>query len=445
MADRSASLPVPPHNLEAEQGVLGSMVLDNASIGEVLEFVDASSFYKAAHREMFQAITALFERGEAVDLVTLREELLRRSLPAELRLEETLVAVADSVPSSANAAHYARIVRDKKLLRDVLRAARETLAEVQSSGEDARRVLDDAEQRLFEIARRGEGSETSHIREILSRTFDRLDRMQEGGGKITGIPTGFYDLDDLTCGLQPSELIIVAGRPSMGKTSFALSVADHIGTVEGGAVAIFSLEMVKDQVANNLLCSRAGVDSRKLRLGRVEDEDWKRMLQAASELHGAPLFIDDTPGLSLMMLRAKARRLVAQHQLKLIIVDYLQLMEAPRAENRQQEISRLSRGLKMVARELELPVLVLSQLNRAVDHREDHRPRMSDLRESGSIEQDADLVCFLYRAEYYEETEDNKGVAEVIVAKQRNGPVGTLRLQFQAECMRFHNLTFQRA
>jgi replicative DNA helicase len=370
----------------------------------------------------------------------LREELHQRDQLEASGGEEYLAHLINAVPSAANAEHYARIVRDHALKRAIIHCAQDMIREAHESPEDGRELLDHAESMLFTLSRDDGASGPAGIGDVLKDTIATIDRTQQGN--LTGLSTGYFELDDITCGLQPSELIVIAGRPSMGKTSFALNLADHAAVDDGKAVAVFSLEMAKKQLVQNMLCSRARVNAHSVRKGSLAESEWEMITTTLGPLSEAPIFIDDTPALSATQLRAKARRLKARHDIGLIIVDYLQLMEARRAENRQQEISQISRGLKGLARELEVPLIAISQLNRSVDAREDHRPRMSDLRESGAIEQDADLILFLFREEYYEPREDNRNIAELIVAKQRNGPTGTVKLMFEARWMRFENLSF---
>ncbi|MHC4861065.1 MAG: replicative DNA helicase [Planctomycetota bacterium] len=432
---------VPPQDLQAERAVLGSVLIDNEVLGDVLTLLDRRDFYRTSHQVIFGSITELFDRGEAVDVVILRDELQRTGNLEKAGGEEALLDLSDAVPTSANADHYARIVRDLSLRRAVVRECTKAVQQAYEGEMEGRELLDFAEGLLFNLDREAEAGETVHIGDVLTPLFKEID---SGKQSLTGLQTHFHELDDLTGGLQPSELIVVAGRPSMGKTTIALNVAEQIGVVEKVPVAIFSLEMAKAQLVMNMLCSNARVNAHSLRRGVVQPDEWPKLSAAAGRLSDAAIFVDDTPALSVLGLRAKVRRLKARQNIGMVIVDYLQLMEAPRAENRQQEITHITRSLKSLARELEIPVIAISQLNRAVDAREDHRPRMSDLRESGAIEQDADLILFLYRDEYYDPREDNQGIAEVIVAKQRNGPTGSVKLTFLNRFMRFENLaTYQ--
>jgi replicative DNA helicase len=428
---------VPPHDVAAERAVLGSVLIDSVAVAEVVGALDASDFYVGAHQVIFSAVEDLFARSIAVDVVILREELARTSMLERAGGEEGIYALSEAVPTAANAQHYARIVRDLSLRRSVIRECTRAVQAAYEGEEGGRELLDYAEGLLFALDREGGSTASTHIKDIVTPLFKEID---EGNLGRTGIPTHFYEIDDLIGGLQPANLIVVAGRPSMGKTTLALNIAEQVGIVENKPVVIFSLEMSKSQVALNMLCSNARVNAQNLRRKQIRPEEWSKLSEAAGRLSGSPIFIDDTPSLSVLALRAKVRRLRHQHGVALVIVDYMQMMEAPRAENRQQEISMISRSLKGIARELNVPVIAVSQLSRAVESREDHRPRMSDLRESGAIEQDADLIIFLYRDEYYDPREENRGRAEGIIAKQRNGPTGTVHLSFQAQFMRFENL-----
>lgn len=453
---------LPPHSLEAEMALLGSLILDPNGVMDVLSMVSsADQFYAAAHGRIFQTIVRVYDEHRSGDLVQLVDALRGAGVLEEVGGEEFLVRLADTVPSAANAVHYARIVADKARVRRLVRAAGEIVYDAYHAGEleseGVRELLDRAESAIFEVAQEDQASDPQLLKHLLDLEIDRLEAI-EGQG-ISGLPTGFDDLDKKLRGLQEGELIIVAARPSMGKTALALNLAEQValggrtpGDRSGGArvpVAIFSLEMSKAALVQRLLSARSGVEGTKFRDGSLRDDDFQRVLAACNELSDARLFIDDTPGLSVMQLRARARRLAAQHGVRAIMIDYLQLLTAPGAgrESRQVEVSAISRQIKALARELKVPIVCLSQLNRASEQREGNRPRMSDLRESGSIEQDADVVVLLHREEYYhigtpawaEENPDKVGVAELIIAKQRNGPTGTVRLTWDARTTRFKN------
>jgi replicative DNA helicase len=430
---------IPPQNLEAEACVLGSILLDNETAALVVPYLRKEHFYKTAHQLIYEAIIDLVNENKAVDAVILRDELERKGKLEEVGGTLYLTEIMETVPSAANAEYYAGIVRDKSSLRSLIRVSTEIIRDAYEAQDSTAEILDRAEKHFFEVTQKRVASQALPISEVLKETFDLIDSLHGDGSGVTGLSTGFYDLNEITNGFQPSELAILAGRPSMGKTTLALNILENIGVEQQRPAAFFSLEMSKQQVAQNLLCLMSGVDAHKMRKGMLEDSDWHKLSREAGRLSEAPIFIDDTPGLSTMELRAKARRLKAFQNIQLVVLDYLQLMEVySRAESRQQEISMISRMLKSLARELEIPVLALSQLSRAVEARESHRPRLSDLRESGAIEQDADLVMLMYREEYYKpEKEEAKRKAEVIVAKQRNGPTGSVQLIFLKEFLKF--------
>lgn len=436
-----------PHSPEAEAALLGSMILDSRVIGDVIQVItDAGDFYKPAHAAIYQVLVEAYDRNEPVDLVQLSQRLRDRGLLEEVGGVPYLVELAESVPSPANAVYYAKEVRQKAQLRRLIDAAGRILQDAFTSADPADQILDRAEKEIFQVAESRLSQEATDLGTLVQELYDQLAARHGQGPMLTGLETGFHDLDELTSGLQKGEMIVIAGRPSMGKTALALSMAEHIAIVRKQPAAIFSLEMSRQQLAQRLLCSRSGVDSHRVRRNMIREEEFHSLVMAVSELAESRLFIDDTPGITLLALRAKARRLVVQHDVRVIFIDYLQLMSSPGAESRQQEVSELSRGIKALARELNIPVVCLSQLNRSPENREGHRPRMSDLRESGSIEQDADVIMLLHREEYYHDEEwkrenpDKVGVAEVIVAKQRNGPVGTVELQFNPSLAKFNNL-----
>jgi replicative DNA helicase len=430
---------VPPHSIEAEICALGSMLLSSDIIPDVMEILNAGSFYREAHRKIFQAIHDLYLRGEAVDPITVAEVLKSRNQLEEVGGKSYLLDLVSSVPTAANAVHYARIVEKDATLRQLIRAATEIAHISYEAPEDVGKVLDKAESLIFGVAKKRISEQFIPLKELVTEAFEEIEKLYEKDTKVTGLPTGFPELDNLTSGLHPSDLIIVAARPAMGKTSFVLGIAEHLAIREKVPVAIFSLEMSRYQLVQRLLCSEARVDAQALRTGRVNDSDWQRLSRAVGYLAEAPLYIDDTPNITILELKAKARRLMTREKLGLIIVDYLQLMQSEaRSENRQQEISEISRALKILGRELNVPVIAVSQLSRAVEQRGDKRPMLSDLRESGALEQDADLVIFIYRDEYYnKDNEENRGIAEIIVAKHRNGPTGVINLAFLQNYTKF--------
>lgn len=432
---------LPPQNLEAEQSVLGAMLIDKEAIARVQEVLRAEDFYREAHRHIYDVITGLFDRGEAVDLITVTEELRRRGRLEAIGGVSYLTTLANIVPTAANVEYYARIVEEKSLLRALIKAATEIVARGYAAQEEIDDLLDGAEQLIFEIGQRRNRQSFFSLKELMVEAFGRIEKLFKEKGGVTGVPTGFRELDQLTSGLQPSELIVVAARPSMGKTQFCLNLARHAAVHHRLPVAIFSLEMSREQLALRLLSSEAGVDGQRLRTGFLQDSDWGRLGLAMGRLGDAPMYIDDTPGASVAEVRARARRMKAEKDLGLIVIDYLQLMQTrTRIENRQQEISEISRSLKALARELKVPVVAASQLSRAVESRPDKRPLLSDLRESGAIEQDADVVAFIYREDYYKPDSEKKNIAQIIVAKQRNGPVGEVELYFDKETGRFIDL-----
>jgi replicative DNA helicase len=434
---------LPPQNLDAEMAVLGSMLLDEEAVAAATEKLDAACFYKDTHRKIFQAISDLYNANKAVDLITLTEALKKDDSLEAIGGASYLTSLANAVPTAANINHYAGIVREKYILRTLINNSTKIIAVARESEGNIAEVVDTAERLIFEVSdHRNQGS-YQHLKEIVKESIETIDRLYQNKAHVTGIPTGYIDFDLKTAGLQPSDLIIVAGRPSMGKSAFALGIAEYAGVIEKVPTAIFSLEMSKEQLVQRMLCSHARVDAHKVRTGYLATSDWPRLTAAAGKLSESPIYIDDTPAISVMELRARARRLKSHHGVKLIILDYMQLMRgsATSMESRQQEISEISRSLKALARELSVPVIAISQLSRAVESRTDHRPQLSDLRESGAIEQDADVVVLILREEYYNPSPDNQGVAEAIIAKQRNGPVGSLKLAFIKEFTRFDNLS----
>lgn len=448
-----ATLPPPdraaPYAAEAEISVLGGMLLDADAVARAVEVVDDTMFYREANRRVFRAMARLFQRGAVIDPVTVNEELKKTGESETVGGIGYLAELLDAVPTAANIEYHARIVRERALLRRLIEASSQIIRDAYDVGERTiEELLDHAEQRIFQVAESHEREGFVWIKKILYPTFEKIEQLQSAQGGITGVPTGFYDLDEMTGGFQRGDLVIVAARPSMGKTAFVTGSALNAAISHQMPVAIFSLEMSKEQLVQRMLCSEALVDLGRLLRGRLTDDDYVRLAQAAGHLNTAPLWIDDSGSLSVMEMRAKARRLKAdQPELGLIMVDYIQLMRASgQAENRQQEVSEISRNLKALAKELGVPIIALSQLSRAPEQRADHRPQLSDLRESGSLEQDADLVMFLYRPEYYMSQLDARekgieGKAELIIGKQRNGPTGLVDLFFRRECARFESFT----
>ncbi len=433
---------IPPQNLEAEMAVLGSMLLDEEAVSVAVEKLDSACFYKDTHKKIFQAISDLFNANKAIDLITLIDALKKDGTLEEVGGGSYLTSLANAVPTAANINHYANIVRERYILRTLITNSTKIISFCHESQGNIAEVVDTAERLIFEVSDRRNQGTYLHLKEIVKDSIETIDKLYQNKAHVTGIPTGYVDFDIKTAGLQPSDLIIIAGRPSMGKSAFALGIAEYAGVIEKVPTAIFSLEMSKEQLGQRMLCSHARVDAHKVRTGYLATSDWPRLTAAAGKLSEAPIYIDDTPAISVMELRAKARRLKSHHGIKLIILDYMQLMRgsAMNMESRQQEISEISRSLKALARELSVPVIAISQLSRAVESRTDHRPQLSDLRESGAIEQDADVVVLILREEYYNPSPDNQGVAEAIIAKQRNGPVGSLKLAFIKEYTRFDNL-----
>ena len=437
-------LKLPPQNLEAEQSILGGILLHNQALNQVLEILNKDDFYSEAHRKIFASILDLSERNEPCDLITLSNALRDNKYLDQIGGMVYLSQLVDNVPSAANIAYYSKIVKQKAILRKLIGTATDILDRSYGIGSDIDSVLDEAEQSIFQIAQNKIKPAFSPLKEVIKDSFKTIEKLYEKKELITGVATGFEKLDELTAGLQKSDLIVIAGRPSMGKTAFALNIAQYAAIQEAVPVAIFSLEMAKEQLAMRMLASEARVDSQRMRKGFLGETDWPKLTTAAGSLSDALIFIDDTPAISALEMKAKARRLKAEHGLGLVILDYLQLMKGSESsrDSREQEISEISRSLKALAKELSIPVIALSQLNRKVEDRTNRRPQMADLRESGAIEQDADVIIFLYRDEVYNKSEDNpeKGIAEVIIGKQRNGPVGTVKVAFLERYTRFENL-----
>ena len=434
---------VPPQNLEAESSVLGGILLENDAINQVLELLRAEDFYRESHRKVFRAMMELSDRAEPVDLITLSEFLKSRNELEAVGGTAYLASLADFVPTAANISYYARIVREKSILRSLISTATDIATRGYEEQGNVEEFLDAAEKVIFDISEKKIKASFVAVGDMIKDTLKTVEKLYERKEMVTGVPSGYEDLDRLTAGLQPADLIIVAGRPGMGKTAFALNIATN-AAFSGVGTAVFSLEMAREQLVLRMLCCEARVNSSKVRSGYLGERDFPQLAKAAGRLHEAPIYVDDTPAISILELRAKARRLVRDRTKKigLIVVDYLQLMRGMgAASNREQEISEISRSLKALAKELNVPVIALSQLNRRVEDRSDRRPMMSDLRESGAIEQDADVIMFIYRDEVYNKDENKKGIAEVIVAKQRNGPIDTVKLTFLNEYTRFESYT----
>lgn len=439
--DISAIGRIPPHNLDAEQAVLGCMLLDTDIIPTVTELIKGEDFYRDDHREICEAILDLSERAGPIDIITVSEQLQLRGTLDKIGGLDYLANISNSVPTTANARHYAKIVEEKSLLRKLIKASADISSMSYEASEEAVYVLDRAEKSIFDILQKRNTQGFTHIKDILLETFNRLEELYNSKGFITGIPTGFTDLDYKTAGLQNSDLVLIAARPGMGKTAMALNIAQYASVQRHVPVAIFNLEMSKDQLVNRMLCSEVMVDSQKMRTGKLEDDDWNKIAQALAPLSDAPIYIDDTPGITVMDIRSKCRRLKLEKNLGLVVIDYLQLMQGRgKTENRQQEVSEISRSLKILAKELNVPVVTMSQLSRGPESRTDHRPMLSDLRESGAIEQDADIVMFIYRDDYYNPDTEKKNIAEVIIAKHRNGSTGTVELRWFGEYTKFANL-----
>lgn len=434
---------LPPHSVEAEMCLLAAMLLDTTKemVGQIAQLVDRESFFQADHQIIFDVIVKLYEQNKPIDALILREELSKRGLLEEIGGIAYLAQIVSSVPSAAHGVHYAGIVREKALLRQLIGASNEILRDAFSPHETAELLLDKAEKRIFDIAQKKVANAMTPLENVLHEVFEMIESRGQ-----RGVETGFFELDDMMNGLQNGEMIIVAARPSMGKTAFSMNIVEHVAADSLLPCAVFSLEMSKQQLAQRLLCSRGSIDAHKLRKGMLQAHEYAHLANVVGELAKAPIWVDDTPGLTIMDLRAKARRLKMQHDIRLIMIDYMQLMDNPGVESRQQQISEISRGIKAVARELNVPVIALSQLNRGSENRDGHRPRMSDLRESGSIEQDADVIALLHREDYYRMSEPDfvpDNIAELIIAKQRNGPTGTVKLAFLNKSTRFENLSTQ--
>jgi len=435
---------LPPQNIEAEQSILGAILIDNDALPRALEILDAEDFYKQSHRKLFNAMLELFEKSEPIDLITLTDYLKRENELETVGGISYLSSLVNMIPTAANIKYHSKIVREKGLLRGLLRSSNEIASRIYESNFDAEELVDYAEKSIFDISEKRIKASFVTLREVIKDSFEMIEQLYDKKEAITGVPSGFRDLDELTTGFQKGDLVIVGGRPSMGKTAFTLNIAQNVGLELKEPVAIFSLEMAKEQLALRMLCSEAMVNSNSIRKGFIKKEDWHKLTSAASNLTGAPIYIDDSSSITALELRAKARRLKMEHGLSLVVVDYLQLMRGKGSfERREQEISDISRSLKAMAKELSVPVIAVSQLNRSVEQRRPPKPMLADLRESGAIEQDADVILFLYRDEVYnKDNPANKGKAEVDIAKQRNGPAGvTVHLSYISSCTRFMNMT----
>ncbi|RAK20553.1 primary replicative DNA helicase [Anoxybacillus vitaminiphilus] len=433
---------IPPQNIEAEQAVLGAIFLDSAALTLASEVLVPEDFYRASHQKIFHAMLKVADKGEPVDLVTVTAELADAKMLEEVGGVSYLSELANSVPTAANVEYYARIVEEKSILRRLIRTATSIAQEGYTREDEVNDLLNEAEKKIMEVSQRKNTGGFQNIKDILVQTYDNIEMLHNRKGEVTGIPTGFIELDRMTAGFQRSDLIIVAARPSVGKTAFALNIAQNVATKTNENVAIFSLEMSAQQLVMRMLCAEGNINAQNLRTGKLTPEDWGKLTMAMGSLSNAGIYIDDTPGIRVSEIRAKCRRLKQESGLGMVLIDYLQLIQGSgrNRENRQQEVSEISRSLKALARELEVPVIALSQLSRSVEQRQDKRPMMSDIRESGSIEQDADIVAFLYRDDYYDKDSENKNIIEIIIAKQRNGPVGTVQLAFIKEYNKFVNL-----
>ena len=430
-----------PNSLEAEQSVIGSMIMDKDAIVTVMEMLSQEDFYHQQYGLLFQAMVELYNAGQPVDLVTLQNKLRSMNVPSEVSSLEFIRDLLTAIPTSANVKYYAQIVKDKAVLRRLIKITEEIENQCYADTGELEDILADTERNVFGLLQNRSGGDYVPIKEIVLNALEKIELASKTQGNVTGIPTGFVDLDYKMSGLQPSDFILVAARPSMGKTAFVLNIAQYVAFHEDMATAVFSLEMSKEQLVNRLFSLESRVDAQVLRSGNLADTDWEKLIEGAGVIGNSHLIIDDTPGISISELRSKCRKFKLEHDLKLIIIDYLQLMSGNgRSESRQQEISEISRSLKGLARELNVPVIALSQLSRAVEQRPDHRPMLSDLRESGAIEQDADVVMFLYRDDYYNKDTDLKNIAEIIIAKQRNGPIGTINLVWLPQYTKFANM-----
>ncbi|MFF2754506.1 replicative DNA helicase [Psychrobacillus sp. NPDC058041] len=433
---------VPPHNQEAEQSVIGAIFLEPQALITAAEIIMPEDFFRVAHQKIFQTMLRLSDQGKAIDVVTVTEELSAKKELEDVGGISYISEIANAVPTAANIGHYAKIVEEKSILRRLIRVATTIVEDGFTREDEVEALLSEAERKMMEVANRKNAGDFQHIKDVLVETYDNIEKLHSRKGDVTGIPTGFRDLDRITAGFQRNDLIIVAARPSVGKTAFSLNVAQNVATKTDENVAIFSLEMGAEQLVMRMLCAEGNIDAQVLRTGALTTEDWRKLTMAMGSLSNAGIFIDDTPGIRVNEIRSKCRRLKQEYGLGMILIDYLQLIQGSGGSqaNRQQEVSEISRSLKGLARELQVPVIALSQLSRGVEQRQDKRPMMSDLRESGSIEQDADIVAFLYREDYYDKETENQNTIEIIIAKQRNGPTGTVTLAFVKEFNKFVNI-----
>ena len=430
-----------PHSVEAEQSVIGSMIMDREAIVVASEILMGDDFYNKQYGILFETMIELNDEGRPVDIVTLQDRLKEKDVPPEVSSLEFVRDLITAVPTSANVKYYANIVAEKATLRKLIRLNEEIANTCYAGKENLAVILEETEKKIFEVVQKRNTGEFVPIRQVVMNAMEKIEKAAKNKGAVTGIPTGFVDLDYRTAGMQPSDLVLIAARPSMGKTAFVLNIAEHVAFRQNKTVAIFSLEMSKEQLVNRLFSLESKVDSQHIRTGQLSDQEWEKLIESAGVIGRSNLIIDDTPGISIAELRSKCRKYKLEHNLSMIIIDYLQLMSGSgRSDSRQQEISDISRSLKAVARELSVPVLALSQLSRAVEQRPDHRPMLSDLRESGAIEQDADVVMFIYRDDYYNHDTERKDIAEIIIAKQRNGPIGTVELAWLPNYTKFANL-----
>lgn len=432
---------VPPHDIEAEQAVIGSMLTDQEAVYAAIERLKPEDFYREDNKQIYTAILNIYNKAEPIDIITLKAELSSMGKLDAVGGLEYIVELPEKVPTTANVDRYIKIVEEKSLLRNLIRAANEILSSGYAQEDDVENIVDHAEKKIFDVMQKKSQKGYTTIKDVLVESFTKLEELYNQKEHITGVPTGFAELDKKTAGLHGSELILIAARPAMGKSAFALNIGSYAATRANVPVAIFSLEMSKEQVGNRILCSEALVDSNNVRTGELNDEELEKLAETSGELSQAPIYIDDTPGISVMEIRAKCRKLKLEKNIGLVIIDYLQLIQGSgKTSSREQEIAEISRSLKILAKEIEVPVIALSQLSRAVEARPDHRPMLSDLRESGSIEQDADIVMFLYRDDYYNEDSEKKNIAEVIIAKQRAGSTGTVELAWLGKYTKFANL-----